>query len=220
MGEARICCSQDPYFPADSVIFSPHVEVFRGSTDEGYPFWPQPIELHAVISVAMPNCNTHVHDAPVDAAPRRSDYIAQLATKFSALCAAAAQCGARVLVLPDAGCGVYGNEPEDVGRALGDVLGNYHRGSFDEVHLVGSASFASAVEEAVRSTVAPLRKGERVSVWSNSRHTWLEGEVLEVIADSTLDGTGAVAGTAKVASSAGMKWIGPPDLAANVRRMC
>eukprot|EP00928_Gymnodinium_smaydae_P028103 TRINITY_DN21529_c0_g1_i1.p1 TRINITY_DN21529_c0_g1~~TRINITY_DN21529_c0_g1_i1.p1 ORF type:complete len:297 (+),score=35.51 TRINITY_DN21529_c0_g1_i1:59-892(+) len=44
------------HLPVDGVLFSPHVEIFRGGTLDGYPFFDvAPAELEAVVSVAMPN---------------------------------------------------------------------------------------------------------------------------------------------------------------------
>ena len=38
---------------------------------------------------------------------------------------AAASCDASVLVVPDAGCGVFYNPPEDVGAAFGEALATF-----------------------------------------------------------------------------------------------
>ena len=47
-----------------------------------------------------------------------------------------------VLVVPDLGCGAYGNDATEVGRLLGEAL-RKHMGSFVEVHLVGQATWLS-----------------------------------------------------------------------------
>lgn len=93
------------HIPDDGVLLSPHVEIFRGSTLEGYPFLAKPVSLEAVVSVAMPNRNEHMSDSPVDA---RMDspgaYKEQLKQKWRAvLKAASAYTSADTLVIPDAG---------------------------------------------------------------------------------------------------------------------
>ena len=54
------------HIPETGCIISPDVEIFRGGTDLGYPFLPKVVRL-PIISVAMPNRNSQVRDAPVDA---------------------------------------------------------------------------------------------------------------------------------------------------------
>lgn len=50
-------------------------------------------------------------------------------------------------MVPDLGCGAYGNDAAEVGRLLGEAL----RGrSFLEIHLVGQASFADATESTAK----------------------------------------------------------------------
>lgn len=136
------------YIPVDGAIISPHVEIFRGGTAEGYPFYEAGgiVELCAVVSIAMPNCNPEVRDAPVNRPTVRQEYLWQLATKFAAVCAASQAAGARTLVLPDVGCGVYRNHPEDVGRAFGSVVHGQFSQAFDEIHIVASTQFADAAE--------------------------------------------------------------------------
>ena len=60
-----------PHLPDDGVLLSPHVEVFREGTTLGYGFRDSVTCLAAVVSVAMPNCNTKMSDSPVDAHPER-----------------------------------------------------------------------------------------------------------------------------------------------------
>ena len=55
------------------------------------------------------------------------------------------------LVVPDLGCGAYGNDPVEVGQLLGEAL-RRQAGLFLEVHLVGQASWADAAE----SVVSPM----------------------------------------------------------------
>lgn len=129
------------YIPEDGVVLSPSVEVFRSSYNSGYRFHPVPKELTAVISVAMPNCNSAVRDAPLDAPMDPAEYQELLHTKLCVALGAARLAGASVAVLPGLGCGVYHNDPADVGRALGQALrrlpacGGY--GELKEVLLAG-----------------------------------------------------------------------------------
>ena len=44
-----------------------------------------------------------------------------------------------VVIIPDLGCGAYNNDPDEVGRLLGEALQKY-RGHFLQVHLVGPAA--------------------------------------------------------------------------------
>ena len=122
------------HIPRDGVVLSPHVEFFRGDTSEGYPFSPQTFEA-TVVSVAMPNCAPNLEDAPVDV-PNALEYEALLGQKFAALLGAAALEGADCLVMPDAGCGVYMNRPEEVGRAFGEAVRRRCPEAFAEIHLV------------------------------------------------------------------------------------
>ena len=58
-----------PYLPDNGVVLSPSVEVFRQGTAEGYSFFLDgPKTLDGIVSVAMPNLNSGVSDAPIDAA--------------------------------------------------------------------------------------------------------------------------------------------------------
>jgi len=157
------------HIPDDGVILSPDIEVFRGGTSEGYPFLRTPVKLCAVVSVAMPNCNPNVRDAPCDRPAEPQVYTALLSLKFIALLTAAQRAGADVLVIPDVGCGVYGNDPRAVGSALGEVLHARCAASLREVHLVGSSEFASATmwagvgsasnADALRTTLPALAMG-------------------------------------------------------------
>eukprot|EP00439_Symbiodinium_sp_Y106_P036616 s1300_g4.t1 len=76
----------------------------------------------------------------------KSSYRALVLQKFAAVLAAAGSAlgpdGA--LVIPDVGCGAYGNDPGEVGTLLGEAL-KRQPGLFSEIHLVGQGSFADAV---------------------------------------------------------------------------
>merc|ERR1712217_402142 len=134
------------YIPEDGVVLSPHVEVFRGETCDGYPFQMRPTQLAAVVSVAMPNCNPRITDAPCDKPDSHEEYAHLIEQKFVAALGAARLAGANVVVMPDAGCGVYGNNPSVVGRLFGKVVQDSFEGIFDEIHLVCSPEFSASAK--------------------------------------------------------------------------
>jgi len=124
------------HIPDDGVILSPCVDVFRQGTFQGYAFEKAAVGLEAIVSVAMPNCNDRMSDSPVDSHPDPQEYQAQLDRKWRATLAAAAFfTSANSLVVPDAGCGVFRNPPEQVGASLGRVLREEFMGRFDEVYI-------------------------------------------------------------------------------------
>jgi len=121
------------HLPDDGVLLSPMVEVFRDGTMHGYGFRETATVLTAVVSVAMPNCNEKMSDSPVDAHPETEGYKKQLSQKWLAVLQAASSClEATTLVVPDAGCGVFYNQPEAVGTSFGEVLRQF-RGRFARV---------------------------------------------------------------------------------------
>merc|ERR1719362_1043675 len=143
------------YIPDNGVVLSPSVEVFRGSYTTGYRFLPEAVELAAVVSVAMPNCNPNVRDSPLDAPAKPEDYHALLCTKFRAALTAAAQVGASIVVTSAVGCGVFRNDSAAIGAALGKAIQTLpasHR--IHEVVLAGvPLQFLAAVEEQIQQTV-------------------------------------------------------------------
>lgn len=138
------------YIPEDGVVLSPNVEVFRDGTATGYQFRSEVTRLAAVVSLAMPNCNAKVRDAPVDFPANPDDYFPLISAKFKAALNAATQVDADTLVVCDAGCGVYQNDPATVGHTFGKVLREYFLKNFSEVHIAGSSTFADAVERAIQ----------------------------------------------------------------------
>lgn len=122
------------HIPDDGAVLSPFVEVFRGGTLDGYPFEDVPVRLEAVVSVAMPNCNDRMSDSPVDAHPDGDQYYAQLKRKWQTVLTTAAEyTKADTLVIPDCGCGVFRNPPEQVGSALGELLREVFFNAFEEI---------------------------------------------------------------------------------------
>ncbi|CAK8993521.1 unnamed protein product [Durusdinium trenchii] len=110
------------YIPETGGILSPKVEVFRKGSAEGYGFLPSPVELASVVSVAMPNKNPNVKDSPLDAPESPDEYRALLVAKLKVALGAAAMSGASACVVPGLGCGVFKNDPGDVGAALGEAI--------------------------------------------------------------------------------------------------
>jgi len=146
------------HIPEDGAILSPGVEVFRDGTEHGYPPCGQGrVWLEAIISVAMPNMNPSLADAPFD---WRSKHERELLVerKFHAVLQGAAVVDAEVLVLPDVGCGIYGNHPTTIGSALGRVLYGY-RCYFSEIVVTGDPRFFDAVCESAGSYYL-VRRGQ------------------------------------------------------------
>jgi len=148
------------YIPEDGVVLSPNVEVFRDGTATGYQFRSEVTRLAAVVSLAMPNCNAKVRDAPVDFPENPDDYFPLISAKFKAALNAATQVDADTLVVCDAGCGVYQNDPATVGHTFGKVLREHFLKNFSEVHIAGSSTFADAVERAIQVDHRRSRRSE------------------------------------------------------------
>eukprot|EP00929_Paragymnodinium_shiwhaense_P052631 TRINITY_DN26370_c0_g1_i1.p1 TRINITY_DN26370_c0_g1~~TRINITY_DN26370_c0_g1_i1.p1 ORF type:complete len:440 (+),score=99.84 TRINITY_DN26370_c0_g1_i1:70-1389(+) len=112
------------YIPDEGCVVSPYVEVFREGSDAGYGFLQEKGTLQAVVSIAMPNCNPSVKDSPLDAPSDRNEYMQLLCKKFECAIGAAQLVGATTLVMPAVGCGVFRNDPADVGLALKRAMDN------------------------------------------------------------------------------------------------
>lgn len=143
---------QPLHIPEDGALLSPGVEVFRDGTDKGYALCSEgPVWLEAVLSVAMPNMNPAATDCPLDWHSKAQRELL-IERKLYAVLHGAAMVDAEVLVIPDVGCGIYGNDPRMVGKAFGRVLNGYP-GFFTEVIVSGSGSylFFSAACEAAGS---------------------------------------------------------------------
>lgn len=152
---ARECRSRDGqeqclHIPEDGAILSPDIEIFRNSTAAGYgPCVDGNVRLEAILSVAMPNMNPSVKDCPLDwHSKAQRDLLVE--RKLHAVLQGAAMVDAEVLVVPDVGCGVYGNDPRTIGAAFGRVLYSYPC-FFTEVIISGSYEFFSGACEAAGS---------------------------------------------------------------------
>eukprot|EP00401_Gymnodinium_catenatum_P079270 CAMPEP_0117605946 /NCGR_PEP_ID=MMETSP0784-20121206/79456_1 /TAXON_ID=39447 /ORGANISM="" /LENGTH=325 /DNA_ID=CAMNT_0005409007 /DNA_START=122 /DNA_END=1097 /DNA_ORIENTATION=+ len=64
-------------------VLSPAVEVFRGGSNEGYPFFAEPVRLAGVASVAMFNKNPRMSDSPLDAPADHYLYMKQMKDTFA-----------------------------------------------------------------------------------------------------------------------------------------
>eukprot|EP00931_Biecheleriopsis_adriatica_P063074 TRINITY_DN38150_c0_g1_i2.p1 TRINITY_DN38150_c0_g1~~TRINITY_DN38150_c0_g1_i2.p1 ORF type:complete len:530 (+),score=69.88 TRINITY_DN38150_c0_g1_i2:43-1632(+) len=131
---------QRVHIPEHGAVLSPGVWILRGGTSDGYASCSQgEICLAGVVSVAMPNVNSSNRSSPVDRRSREAREML-IERKFHAIFQAAAMVHADVLVVPDIGCGVFGNSPTVVGAAMGRVLCAY-RGYFSEIVFTGNEEF-------------------------------------------------------------------------------
>lgn len=131
------------HIPLGGAILSPDVQVFRGGSNEGYPFFDSAVKLAGVVSVAAPNKNPEMGDSPVDAPKDHKEYNHLLQQTFLAALNASVECGATEMVIPDVGCGVFHNDPKDVGKALGSAISIF-RGKLEQVLICGRRSFFEA----------------------------------------------------------------------------
>eukprot|EP00913_Durusdinium_trenchii_P027802 g26070.t1 len=143
------------HVPVDGCILSPFVEVFREGSNDGYGFLASPVKLQGVCSVAMFNMNPRVSDSPLDAPRDFKTYCHQVKLKFRSVATAALEMGAEVLVCPDVGCGVFGNDPQVLGTMLGQVLREPKLAKL-EVLLTGQVAFAEAVKLAATGAQVDL----------------------------------------------------------------
>eukprot|EP00439_Symbiodinium_sp_Y106_P086582 s662_g34.t1 len=146
------------HVPVDGCIVSPAVEVFREGSNSGYGFFETPVKLQGFCSVAMFNMNPRVSDSPLDAPREFKAYCHQVKQKFRAVVNSSAQIGAEVLVCPDVGCGVFGNDPQVLGTLFGEVLREpLPEGALKEVLLTGQVAFAEAVKKAASGEKVDLK---------------------------------------------------------------
>lgn len=132
---------ESTHIPDDGVLVSRNVVVFRSGTADQYRSI-HPVMLAGVVSVAMPNLNPDVNSTPVD---RRSfeDYQRLVEHKWAMVLEGAAEVEANILVVTDAGCGVFQNDPATVGRLLGAALCRCPA-SISRVVFTGSRAFFGA----------------------------------------------------------------------------
>lgn len=149
--------SQKCYIPIDGCIVSPHVEFFREGTQQGYRLLNDVVELAAVVSVAMFNCNPSVRDSPIDAPKDQTAYEQGIRKKFEALVHGLAFSGADVIVFPDVGCGVFKNDPALCGRLAAESLLKY-QGYFSRIVFTGTPLFYESALATLRTGSAKLKE--------------------------------------------------------------
>jgi len=142
--DLRDAHGQNIHIPEDGCVVHPDVEVLRAGTDTGYALLDTPRTLCAVISMAMPNKNYRLVGYDSISGPKYKNVVQ---SKFGAALRAAISCSVDMLVIPDCGCGVFQNDPRDVGMLLGKVLSKVD-GRLQKVLLVGQRSFADAAIDA------------------------------------------------------------------------
>eukprot|EP00746_Dinoflagellata_sp_MGD_P130650 gnl/MRDRNA2_/MRDRNA2_64556_c1_seq1.p1 gnl/MRDRNA2_/MRDRNA2_64556_c1~~gnl/MRDRNA2_/MRDRNA2_64556_c1_seq1.p1 ORF type:complete len:625 (+),score=120.61 gnl/MRDRNA2_/MRDRNA2_64556_c1_seq1:37-1911(+) len=168
-----------PHIPEDGVILSPRVEIFRHGIDQGYQLCPKPTSIVAVISMAMYNKNPKVRDSPLDAPSSPRQYEDGVRRKFEALYRVAIFVEADALIVPDVGCGVFGNDAVTVGRIAGDALKKYS-GYFRLVHFTGRHSFFEAATTALRSAAIPRPVGKELKSLKPNTHCIVCGKHLGI----------------------------------------
>lgn len=135
------------HIPEDGAVLSPGVQVFRKGTSCGYAPCMEETCLAAVVSVAMPNVNPCNSSSPMEwRSPEEQVLLVE--RKLHAMLQGAALVEAEVLVVPDLGCGVFGNNPSVIGAAFGRVLCAY-RGYFSEILMTGREDFYLATSGCV-----------------------------------------------------------------------
>lgn len=84
----------------------------------------------------------------------------------------------------------------------------------------GVAAYPTVAAAGPSSAVSIFRPGEKVQVWSNTKGTWMDGVVQQVFVVPTLaEGFSVAAGTVKVVSGAGVKWVAPESIATMLRKV-
>lgn len=116
------------------------------------------------------NKNSTIKHTPVDAPKKEQDYIAGIEAKFETLFDAADRFGVETLIIPDIGCGVFGNKPHKVGGCLSRVIGRRVGGTVKKVILTGDAEFqrAARMEKGPSSTERSMVNMSRSMVESAS----------------------------------------------------
>jgi len=158
------------HIPRKGAVLTPDTCVFREGTAAGYA--PRrPVWLAAVVSVSMPNQNQSVHNTPVDRSVGWA-YEQLLESKWAAVLLCLAKVHAEILVVPDAGCGVYKNDPSKVGRALGNALRRCPA-KLNTVIIVGSYDFFVAVRDALLPSSESHARSRNISLSSlSSPSSW------------------------------------------------
>ena len=133
----------DPYIPEQSAVISPNVQFFRRGPEHGFPFLRNPVEVAAVITIAMPNCNPLLVDHPLDVPEDPKEHRRLLKANIAAGLEAAAM-RSRVVVIPELGCGPQQNDPKIVGSIVESLLLDRFYSAFSEVHFVVGDTFRTS----------------------------------------------------------------------------
>ena len=156
-----------PYIPGDGVIISPFVEFFRAGPENGFAFLKTVVDLNAVLTIAMPNCNPTLSQ-PVDAPKDFSKYKQLVADSITAGLQAAVAIKSPVLIIPEVGCGLQQNDPRVIGDIISDLLSTQFPNAFAQVNFFGDEPFllsCSRVEQDAQDPFggveAPLRQRPR-----------------------------------------------------------
>jgi len=152
---ASLRAGEHSHIPEDGAVVSPGAEIFRRGSNQGYPLYLETVPIAAVVSIAMYNRNSHVHDNPVDAPADGDAYELGVSRKLKAMVHAALLVEADALVIPDVGCGVFHNDPIVVGRLVGEALRQYC-GYFLRVHFTGKHAFFQAAASSLM--VSPVHR--------------------------------------------------------------
>lgn len=112
---------------SDFFIFSPHVEIFRRSADEGHKLFGPPV-LTSVITAPAADLRGEARLFPMSEIER------VMVQRIRYILALASFRGCRSIALGAWGCGVFGHRPADVARYFRQVLTEEHFSSlFDRV---------------------------------------------------------------------------------------
>lgn len=109
------------HIPQTGVVYTPHLQVFRGNEADGYPFLDQPRILSAIAVAAYDlNPGHGPNGRTID--PRTAAYSTGMKEKIKSFLRAAILEGHDAVVLGALGCGAFRNNPRVVAQLFRDVL--------------------------------------------------------------------------------------------------
>ncbi|MGZ3633948.1 MAG: TIGR02452 family protein [Parachlamydiaceae bacterium] len=100
--------------PEFGLVYTPHVEIIRGSESEGYPFI-EPFEVDFIASAAY-DFSKRTCDVP------KEGYAEKMKRKIRSIMRLAVETEHNAIVLGAFGCGAFKNCPEDVARLFKQVI--------------------------------------------------------------------------------------------------
>ena len=166
----------EPYIPKQGAVISPNVQIFRGAPENGFPFLKCPIDLAAVITIALPNRNALLADQPLDLdlLQDAKEYHKLVEANIAAGLEAAAS-RSRIVIIPELGCGLQQNDPKVVGSILASLLQTRFQSAFSEVHFVVGDAFRRSC-----SSLGPeALSGETASALRATSHAESSGQGLD-----------------------------------------